>query len=173
MSRHERADVDSLDHVAITVRDMERALGFYRDLLGGEVLGQLLLDGGDRKLVYLRVGRAYLELFADRPRSAAPRSTGARAGAAGGSAEEPAGPRASAASGGSGPPPLGFQHVAFHAHDVDQVAERLARAGVRFTMGPLDAAGNVRLAFCTDPDGNVVEIVSRLPDMEDYRPGWG
>ncbi|HKI57465.1 MAG TPA: VOC family protein [Trueperaceae bacterium] len=152
------ATIDGVDHVAITVRDMDRALGFYRDLLGCEVLGQLLLDDGDRKLVYLRHGHAYLELFADRPATAV----------AAGASPVPAG-------GGTppqGPPPFGFQHVAFHAADVDAVATRLVAAGVRFTLGPLDATGNVRLAFCTDPDGNLVEIVSRLPDMQPYRPGW-
>lgn len=156
----DRADVDGLDHVAITVRDMDRALAFYRDLLGCEVLGQLVPEGGRRKLVYLRAGNAYLELFADRPGGdRAPHADASRSAAAGGERWP-------------GPPPLGFQHVAFHASDVDEVAARLTRAGVRFTRGPLDAAGNVRLAFCTDPDGNLVEIVSRLPDMESYRPGW-
>lgn len=148
------ARLDTLDHVAITVRDMDVALGFYRDLLGCEVLGQLLLDGGARKLVYLRCGRAYLELFADRPPEG--RTDAAPRGRAGAVAARP----------------LGFQHVAFHATDVDAVATRLAGAGVAFELAPLDAAGDVRLAFCRDPDGNLVELVSRLPDMEAYRPGW-
>lgn len=160
MSRDATSEVDGLDHIALTVRDMDRALGFYRDLLGCEALGQLLLEGGRRKLVYLRSGRAYLELFADRPAEDAPQRA---ASAAGGTA---------AVGTAAAPRPLGFQHVAFHAGDVDAVAARLAAAGVPITLGPLDAAGNVRLAFCTDPDGNSVEIVARLPDMEPYRPGW-
>lgn len=140
-------DIDGLDHVALNVRDMERALAFYRDLLGCEVLGQLRLEGGDRKLVYLRCGGAYLELFATQP------SAGATSAAA-------------------AAPALGFQHVAFHAGDVDAVAARLRAAGTRCTVGPLDAQGNVRLAFFEDPDGNAVEVVARLPDMEPYRAGW-
>jgi len=140
-------DIDGLDHVALNVSDMERALGFYRDLLGCEVLGQLRLEGGRRKLVYLRCSGAYLELF---------------------SARRPAGGTPAARDA----PPIGFQHVAFHAADVDAVAARLRAAGTPCTLGPLDAEGNVRLAFFRDPDGNDVEIVSRLPDMEPYRPGW-
>jgi catechol 2,3-dioxygenase-like lactoylglutathione lyase family enzyme len=45
------------DHVAVTVHDMERSVGFYRDLLGFEVVGQLLLDDDTFKIVYLRPGR--------------------------------------------------------------------------------------------------------------------
>lgn len=146
---------DGLDHVAITVRDMDRALAFYQGLLGCEVLGELMLDGGARKLVYLRAGAAQLELFADRPPAGSSEDAGAGAG-----------------SPPSDPPALGFQHVAFHTGDVDGVAARLRGAGVTFHVGPLDATGNVRLAFVRDPDGNLVELVSRLPDMRPYRSGW-
>ncbi len=142
--------IASVDHVAITVRDMERAIRFYRDLLGCSVLGQLVLDEGTFKLVYLRKGRAYIELFAHRSSPPAGEGTG-----------EPQ---------QEGRP--GFQHLAFQVDDVDAVAARLAAAGVSFTTHPTDATGNVRLAFFRDPDGNTLELVSRLPDMEPYRPGW-
>jgi glyoxylase I family protein len=139
----------SLDHVALTVADMDRALDFYEGLLGCEVLGQMLLDDGTFKLVYLRKGRALIELFAHRtPPAAVPRP---------------------ARDGG---PTLGFQHLAFVTDDVDGVAASLAAAGVPFTVPPKDAAGGVRLAFFLDPDGNVLELVSNLPEMEPYRPGW-
>ncbi len=143
------AAVDSLDHVALTVADMDRALDFYAGLLGCEVLGQLLLDDGTFKLVYLRKGGALIELFAHRT-PPAPAPATAREGA----------------------PTLGFQHLAFHTDDVDGVAASLAAAGVPFSVAPKDAAGNVRLAFLRDPDGNVIELVSNLPEMEPYRSGW-
>jgi len=139
--------VGDLDHVALTVADMDRALDFYAGLLGCEVLGQLLLDDGTFKLVYLRKGRALIELFAHRtPPGRAPETAPA--------------------------PTLGFQHLAFHTDDVDAAAASLASAGVPFTVTPKDAAGNVRLAFFRDPDGNLLELVSNLPEMEPYRPGW-
>jgi glyoxylase I family protein len=147
------AAIDSLDHVAITVADMDRSLAFYAGLLGCEVLGQLLLDGGTFKLVYLRKGRALIELFAHRTETADAGSTGA-----------PAVARA--------PDRFGFEHLAFHSDDVDGVAAALAAAGVPFSVTPKDAAGNVRLAFIHDPDGNTMEVVSNLPEMEPYRSGW-
>ena len=147
------AAIDSLDHVAITVADMDRSLAFYAGLLGCEVLGQLLLDDGTFKLVYLRKGRALIELFAHRTVSAQPGSTDA-----------PAAARA--------PDRVGFEHLAFHSDDVDGVAAALAAAGVPFSVAPKDAAGDVRLAFFRDPDGNTLEVVSNLPEMEPYRSGW-
>lgn len=147
-------NVDALDHVAITVSDMDRSLAFYRGLLGCEVLGQLVLDEGTFKLVYLRRGAAYLELFAHR----APAGSGAEG--------------ASAADANAAAPPTGFQHVAFHATDVDAAAATLEAAGVPFDQPPRDAPGGVRLAFVRDPDGNLVELVSNLPALQPYRPGW-
>ena len=59
----------SVSHIAICVRDMERSLGFYRDLLGCEVVKDDVQDtttGGlphvykdqhaSRRVVYLRYG---------------------------------------------------------------------------------------------------------------------
>ncbi|MEJ2288575.1 MAG: VOC family protein [Deinococcales bacterium] len=137
------------DHVAITVADMDRSVAFYRDLLGCVVLGQLVLDEGRFKLVYLRRCNAYLELFAHEP------------------------PAESAPGASDDAPRLGFQHVAFQTDDVDAAAAALRAAGVHFTDGPRDAPGGVRLAFFHDPDGNLVELVSNLPELAPYRPDGG
>ncbi len=137
----------SLDHIAITVQDMERAVAFYQGVLGFEVLGQLLLNDGTFKLVYLQAGAARIELFAY--------------------TEE--GRRDATAERNED---LGFKHVAFTVGDVDAMARRLKAHDVPFTVEPTDAPGGVRLAFFRDPDGNLLEIVDRLPDMAPYRAGW-
>ncbi len=141
------SDVLSLDHIAVTVQDMERAVTFYRNVLGLEVLGQLLLNEGTFKLVYLQAGAARIELFAF--------------------TEE--GRRSETADRNED---LGFKHIAFTVDDVDAVARRLQAHDVPFTVEPTDAPGGVRLAFFHDPDGNLLEIVDRLPDMAPYRTGW-
>jgi catechol 2,3-dioxygenase-like lactoylglutathione lyase family enzyme len=135
------------DHVAVTVHDMERSVDFYRDLLGFEVVGQLLLDDGTFKIVYLRSGGAHLELFAFRKAAVA----------------TPVGVSDSVG---------GFKHLALQTSEVDAVAARLEAAGVTFTVEPMDAAGGVRLAFFRDPDGNLLELVSGVPDVAPYHPGW-
>ena len=135
------------DHVAITVRDMERSVGFYRDLLGFDVLGQLLLNESSFKIVYLRSGSACVELFEFRDHDAetavgTPDTVG------------------------------GFKHSALQTDDVDGVAARLRAAGGVFTVEPTDAPGGVRLEFFRDPDGNLLELVSGVPNVASYEPGW-
>lgn len=137
-----------LDHIAITVQDMDRAVAFYRDVLGFEVLAQLVLAGGTFKLVYRQAGTGRIELFAFTEK----------------------GRRSDTQNRDHDP---GFKHVAFSVDDVDAVAGRPKAPDVPFTVEPLDAPGGVRLAFFRDPDDNLLELVSNLPDMEPYRPGWG
>jgi catechol 2,3-dioxygenase-like lactoylglutathione lyase family enzyme len=54
---------------------------------------------------------------------------------------------------------LGFRHFGFAVSDVDERAELLHEAGVRFHLEPLDATGNVRITFFFDPDGVLLEFI--------------
>jgi len=55
----------------------------------------------------------------------------------------------------------GIRHVGFRVGSVPRYAERLAAAGVEFTLGPFQAPGDVWIAFFRDPDGANLEIVDR------------
>ena len=59
---------------------------------------------------------------------------------------------------------LGNRHLAFYVDDVDAVAARLRDAGAEFTIEPQDAVGDIRLAFFTDPDGTLLELLSGPPN---------
>jgi glyoxylase I family protein len=50
-------EITGLDHVVLRVRDLDAALGFYRDVLGLPIERQL-----DIGLVQLRAGRALIDL---------------------------------------------------------------------------------------------------------------
>ena len=54
---------------------------------------------------------------------------------------------------------LGFRHVGFKVAQADALAAELRAAGVPFRFDPVDAVGEVRIAFFQDPDGTVLEIV--------------
>ncbi len=81
--------ISGIQHTAISTGDMERALGFYRDLLGFEVesdvriakdssadAGRIMaLDDVACRIAMLRIGESRIELFefhSPPPRSASP-----------------------------------------------------------------------------------------------------
>ncbi len=51
----------------------------------------------------------------------------------------------------------GFVHLAFQADDVDATYRDLLARGVHFTVEPKNV-GDIRLAFFSDPDGNILEL---------------
>ncbi|BAS28136.1 VOC family protein [Limnochorda pilosa] len=64
---------------------------------------------------------------------------------------------------GDGVPERPPVNLHFVVDDVDQAYEALRRKGLPFHKGPKDQPWGVRSATTADPDGFVVEIVSRLP----------
>jgi catechol 2,3-dioxygenase-like lactoylglutathione lyase family enzyme len=55
----------------------------------------------------------------------------------------------------------GMRHIGFKVGDVDHRAERVRDAGVKFTVEPTNAVGDVRLCFFDDPDGTRLEFIDR------------
>lgn len=134
--------VVGVDHVEIGVSDLDRALEFYRGVLGfapAEPPGPSRPD-----VTWLDAGSSSLPgasaLLALVPALGEPGEVG---------------------PGGWQPDDLqrGFRHVGFKVGDVPAYAERLRDAGTTFTLEPVDAVGGVRLAFFTDPDGALLEII--------------
>jgi catechol 2,3-dioxygenase-like lactoylglutathione lyase family enzyme len=129
--------IHGLDHVAITVRDLARALDFYRGILGFRLLGHLDFPNDARgfTLAYLDTGRGVLELFSFNDAETQP---------AGWSPDDIQ---------------AGLRHFALRVTGLDAIAEGLMAAGVPFTVRPMDANGGVRIAFFTDPDGTLIELI--------------
>lgn len=125
-----------LQHVTISVSDVDRSIAFYRDLLGFPVLGRLNYRNEIGLVIdFLDIGHgALLELFSfSAPTKASewlPNDL-----------------------------QTGLRHVGFTVRDVDAETARLKAAGVEFTMEPTNAVGGVRIAFFTDPDGTLLELV--------------
>jgi glyoxylase I family protein len=137
--------VTGLHHVSVAVADLERSLGFYRDLLGIPVREQVEMSGaavaeivgeGPRRMRIADLdpgdGRV-IELVQDLDRPA---------------------------------PPAGGGHVALAVDDVRAVHARLVAAGVPARSQPVvlgrDAGRHWEgcvVAWTTDPDGTTVELV--------------
>ncbi len=152
--------LEGMDHVGITVPDLDEAVAFYCTLLGAREIFRLgpfdardfdLVDGKDWALAHVNVadGRftlamleyakaSRLELFqydrpTDRP-NAPPRNSD-----------------------------LGGHHIAFKVSDLDAVLAIAETLSLKFLAGPIEinegpAAGQ-RIIYVLDPWGNQLELV--------------
>jgi glyoxylase I family protein len=157
--RNKEADsmLRAVAHIGITVRNMDRALRFYRDLLGLKVLGDITIEGDEAdiltrekgvklRVVYLRSEKDLkgppLELL---------------------HFVEPAGD-------GKGPYPRltnpGITEVAFWVRDIEQTYAELGTRGVKFLSPPqlfeLEGYGKAKAVYFWDPDGTILELIQNV-----------
>ncbi len=65
-----------------------------------------------------------------------------------------------------------FGHIAFDVHDVDAAYDRVLALGARPVMSPRPSPEpGVRMAFVTDPEGNLVELLDRSSGTADAVAG--
>ncbi len=122
--------------VNLYTHDIEAALAFYRDLLGFTEVFRAPADGAPEH-VELRLGSFMLGL---------------------GTAE--AGKRVHGVDSNPGAPAM---VVVLWCNDVDAACEELRATGAPVIQEPHDTGNNNRNALLRDPDGNLVEIVSKRP----------
>jgi len=129
--------VRGLDHLALTVADVERTLAFYRRVLGAQPLFEELWRAGKIPVVLLQVGASRLSVHA---------------------ARAPAAPHARS-------PLPGSQDFCFRWDGpIEGAIEHLRARDVEIVLGPVPrpaadgAAG--RSVYFRDPDGNLLELLS-------------
>jgi catechol 2,3-dioxygenase-like lactoylglutathione lyase family enzyme len=144
-----RERVRGIHHVGITVSDLDRSLGFYRDLLGMRVVGLSMeavgsivgVPGASARIADLDAGGGQLLELID---------------------------YGSGAADGSLRPPdaVGSCHVSIEVDDLSAALTRLASAGYE-PMGEvttLDLGGvweGCTIAYLQDPDGMVIELLEQ------------
>ena len=151
----------SLSHVALGVRDYDRSLHFYRDLLGFQVAQELTEFGGPEyegeiseqrgrkyKIAVLRYGKPSpgpYGLSENAPVIAmiAPLGT------------PPTGRAIKADQ-------IGISHFGVWVKGLDAICEELKSKGVKFAASPHTGAktkeGTIRSAFVEDPDGILIQL---------------
>lgn len=140
----------NIRHVGIVVKDIEKSLAFYRDLLGLKIEKDMLEKGAyiDKVLglnnvsvrtVKLSTGDGSLiELLCYRN----PVSRNK--------------PRA-------GINDIGCAHVAFTVNDIGKEYRRLVKKGIIFKSPPRKSPDSyAKVAFCRNPDGTFIELVEIL-----------
>jgi len=142
--------IHGVHHTCITVSDLERSIGFYRDLLGLELLlteesersqddrsKALGVAGAKVKLAILSAGNARVELIEYVASTGRPYDRKNN--------------------------DVGAMHIAFQVEDIDAVYQRLVDHGVSFTAPPATIpAGPMagwRWTYFFDPDGVSLEII--------------
>lgn len=144
-----------MNHVGVSVSNLERSLGFYRDLLGLEVLihrpfeGEryekiLGLKGVKGKVAFLKSksGGLQIELF------------------------EFAHPAPKPADAARPVCDQGITHFCIEVQDIEGEYARLKAAGVAFHCPPLDFSGQAKATYGRDPDGNVFELLEMTANSQ-------
>jgi len=151
--------VQRLSHIGICVSDLERAVHFYRDVLGFEELSHLQMKGpdptrllgladGELQAVYLQRDGARIELL-HYPAAGCER--------------------------GDTPRPmnlLGLSHLSLRVGDLDAVIAAIERAGGSTLTDSCieNPRWGSRAVFVTDPDGLRIELL-QTPGDPDALPG--
>ena len=139
MANPNPVEITGLDHVVLRVRDLDAALGFYRDALGLPIERQL-----DIGLTQLRAGAALIDLVP--VDSTLGRTGGAAAGAGG----------------------RNMDHFALSLarFDADALRRHLDAHGIAYgaVAERYGATGTGPSLYITDPDGNTVELKGPATD---------
>ncbi len=137
-----------IHHVGIIVNDIEKALQFYRDILGAkflyraegspkDVAKEVNVPGATTKLAVLKVGNHTIELVEYVTPKIKPQGLSAAA--------------------------IGTLHLAFEVDDIDAEMERMKAKGVKFNAKPkLIEEGENKgwvWTYFNDPDGSQLELV--------------
>jgi len=138
--------IKGMNHVGVSVASLERAIAFYRDVMGMACVAQETF-GGEKyeailglkdvrgKVALVRLGTLQIELFEfehPQPKAANPQR------------------------------PVcdhGITHFCLQVEDIHSEYARLQTSGVIFHCPPQDFFGNAVATYGRDPDGNVFELL--------------
>ena len=141
--------IHGIDHTALSVPDMDKALDFYSGVLGFEVLMNFAWPSGAKplddlvglpdsasKVAMLKLGDTKLEIFQYQNPEGKPQD-----------ADRPVCDH-------------GIIHLCLAVSDIRDEYTRLAEAGVRFNSEPIDM-GKETCVYGRDPFGNVLELIEK------------
>ncbi len=140
--------IKELNHVGLSVSNIDESLEFYRDYLGMEVILELDIQddrigrvvgipGAKCRIIHLRLGEATLELF---------------------EYSEPSGKNV-AKDGRQCD--HGISHIGFEVNDIHKHLKEIQERGCKMLGEPVEFRPGVWVAYFRGPDGEVVEFRQR------------
>jgi catechol 2,3-dioxygenase-like lactoylglutathione lyase family enzyme len=147
----------AMAHVGITVKDMDKALIFYRDLLGLKVLGDLTIAGKEiERVTQVKGAKLRAVYLRSREDMKGPPLELLHF-------EEPRGETGAPYARLTNP---GITEVAFWVKDMDMMCKELRAHGVEFYSSPqlfeLEGYGKVKVVYFRDPDGTTLELLQNV-----------
>src|ERR1043166_7234911 len=128
-------------HVAFKVSDVERSVRWYRDAFGAEKVYHAKAQGDRPELMFLEFAKGQcVEFFTEGKQRVV----------------QPAGA-------------IGYLHFCLLVDDLNQALEHLAQMNVKPGRGPFTGRAGQQIAFVSDPDGNVIELMQIPPESPLYR----
>ncbi|MDX1622748.1 MAG: VOC family protein [Gemmatimonadota bacterium] len=118
-------------HTMIRVKDLDRSVAFYTEVLGLTERRRKVLEGADATLVFLADEDGHHPIELTYNHDGRDYELGDQ-----------------------------FGHLAFGVPDLEEARSQLARHGVEFTRGPYRVGeGGSTIAFIEDPDGIEIELI--------------
>jgi lactoylglutathione lyase len=118
--------------IGIVVRDAEKSLAFYRDVLGLEYLGDLVFPGNH--MWRFQTGKSVVKLLAQDPTP---------------EAANPAGDIAAS----------GLRYLSLFVANIEEVIADVVAAGCTVAIPLTEFQPGARFAFVEDPEGNRIELL--------------
>ena len=144
-------------HIGVTVSDIDRSLVFYRDVLGLEFQGEILMEGKETDLLFQR------------------ENCRARVAYLNGSEEVMAPPveliqfiSEKVAEDGADLFKTSISEICFHVEDIDAFYEHLVEQGVECLSAPQPfdftafGFGKSKALYFKDPDGIILEVMQAV-----------
>lgn len=131
--------VEKVDHIGIAVKDLEKALKFYEEILGLKCEGTEVVEEQKVKVAFLPIGDTEVELL---------------------ESTEPNGPIAKYIEKRG----EGIQHIAYRVDNIEKAIEEMKEKGIRMIdEKPRYGAGGAKIAFAHPKDtyGVLIELCER------------
>ena len=148
--------VSSLDHISVTVSDLDRSLAFYRDVLGFREVERHRLEG---ETISMMAGK--LNVIMQVVRLSPPKGPGILL-----DLQQYIQPKGSVSNAQLGM--ANHSHFCFGVQDMETAYRDLRAKGVQFVSPPVTFDlgkdwdyGALRVVFLKDPDGFILELVER------------